>query len=131
MLRTRGNAQYRFLDFQEAEIGDCFYHVRHTPYGNQVCALDAGEVVGVDDGKIHCRLEGQAKLWRFRKTQEQPNCYREEDPLFQSIAIRFRQTERVERIKRWIQKAPIEAFDDPVCAAIEDWQRHRRQDTES
>ena len=130
MLRTQGNAHYRFLDFQDAEPGDRFCCVRHTPYGDRVCALEMAEVIAVDAKRVHCQLAGRKKRWSFRKMTEQPDCYVEEDPLFQSIALRFRQTERVDRIKGWIQKAPVEAFDDRVCTAIEDWHR-RRESPES
>ncbi|MEY2342772.1 hypothetical protein AB4090_11780 [Acidithiobacillus sp. IBUN Pt1247-S3] len=121
MLKTCGDAQYRYLDMREAEPGDRFFHLRHQPYSDVVSAIESVEVVTVDDKTLHCRVAGQSKLWKLRRQEEQIHCYVAEDPLFQQLYYTFIRAQRIQQVQDWIRHAPPERFDEEVLQAIEHW----------
>lgn len=54
MLRTRSDSHYRYLDFQDAEVGDSFALIRHSSYGSKVRAIVSGTIVDVDERWVRC-----------------------------------------------------------------------------
>ncbi len=121
MLHTKGDNRFRYLDFQEAEVGDCFFFIRHSPYGSLVKSIAEGKVVDVDDRWVRCTLTDRRGWWRFQRKQEQPDAYLEDDPIFQQLRTTFEMVHRVAEIKKWIHQAEVCQFDEEVCAAIEEW----------
>ena len=121
MLKTCGDAQYRFLDMRNAEPGDRFFRLRHQPYSDTVEAIEAAEVVQVDGKTLHCRIEGASKLWKLRRQEEQIHCYLAEDPLFQQLYTTFTLAKRIQQAKDWIRRAAPERFDEELLLAIERW----------
>lgn len=121
MLKTCGDAHYRYLDMREAEPGDHFFHLRHQPYSDVVAAIEAAEVLSVDDKTLHCQVQGQRKPWKLRRQAEHIHCYVGEDPLFQQLYYTFTRAQRIQQAKEWVRHAPPERFDEEVLQAIERW----------
>lgn len=123
MLKTGGDAQYRFLDLHEAEPGDRFFRLRHEPYSDTVTAIEAVEVLQVEDKFLRCRSDGEEKVWKLRRHDAQIHCYVAEDPLFQQFYYTFTQTKRIQQAKDGIRRAAPEQYDETILLAIEAWQK--------
>lgn len=121
MLKTIGDARYRYLDMKEAEPGDRFYFLRHQPYSDTIESIDAVQVLRVEEKYLFCRNVGQSKVWKLRRHEEQIHCYVEEDPFFQELYGTFIRAKRIHQAKEWIRNAPPERFSEEVLQAIERW----------
>ena len=121
MLKTCGDAHYRYLDMRDAAPGDRFFHLRHQPYSDVVTAIEAVEVLTVEKKTLQCRVEGRGKPWKLRRQAEHIHCYLADDPVFQQLQYTFTRAQRIQQAKEWVRHAPPERFDEEVLQAIERW----------
>lgn len=129
MLVSKGDHFVRYLDFRAAEVGDEFWSVAHTPYGNNITSIKHFLVTAVTKKLAVCAAD-DGEFLRLRRNSEQENCYLDGDPLFRQLMQDFSRQSTLSTIKTLIRDADIDDFDQEFLDACAAWvQRvrgHRR-----